>query len=241
MTNCRNCQTPLDGEYCANCGQRNVDLERPIWALVGEVVKETFELDGRTARTLTSMFRHPGILTSEFLAGRRRHYMPPLRLYLVVSISFFVVVAWVAQSGVLLDPGQDPAIDAAVQASFLSDDLPKLMFVLLPVFALFLKAAYSKRLYFDHLIFAIHLHTASYIILALMLPLEDVADQNLGLLIAQVVLFGYFVAYFVISIHRVYRSGWGSAILKSTLVLFAYMILMSIAIETTSNIRLIAD
>ena len=146
---CPNCQAPLTGVYCAACGQHNIDLERPIWSLAGELIRETFELDGRTARTLKALFRHPGLLTCEYVAGRRRHYVSPLRLYLVISIAFFVVVAWFAEDGVLLDPGQDLVRDAALQAQFLSDDLPKLMFVLLPVFALLLKAAYARRLYID--------------------------------------------------------------------------------------------
>ena len=187
------------------------------------------------------MFRHPGQLTSEFLAGRRRTYTPPLRLYLVTSISFFVIVAWLAKSGALLEPGQDPMFDAAVQAQFLSDDLPRLMFVLLPVFALLLKAMYFQRLYFDHLIFSIHLHTAGYVVLALMLPLEDVANQNVGLMIAQSILLTYFLGYLVIAVQRVYESSWLVASLKSAAVLFGYMIVVSIAIENTSNFLIIAD
>jgi hypothetical protein len=101
--------------------------------------KRLFELDGRTALTVKTLFRYPGLLTSEFLTGRRRTYTSPLRLYLVISISFLVLVTWLAQSGMLLETGQDPGFDAAVQARFLSDDLPRLMFVLLPVFALLLR------------------------------------------------------------------------------------------------------
>ena len=67
-----------------------------------DVVKETFEVDGRAAVTIKTLFRHPGKLTCEFLAGRRRMYTSPLRLYLVISISFFVLVAWLAGSGILL-------------------------------------------------------------------------------------------------------------------------------------------
>jgi hypothetical protein len=33
----------------------------------------------------------PGFLTREFLAGRRVRYLPPLRLYLVLSVLFFVI------------------------------------------------------------------------------------------------------------------------------------------------------
>lgn len=241
MPHCRNCQTRFDGEYCPACGQRNVDLERPIWSLIGEVVKETLELDGRAAQTVKTLFRHPGMLTDEFLAGRRRTYTPPLRLYLVISISFFVLVAWLAQSGILLEPGQDPGFDAAVQARFLSDDLPRLMFVLLPIFALLLKIVYGQRLYFDHLIFSIHLHSAAYVILPVMLLLEDSANRHLILLVLQAALLAYFITYFVLAVRRVYKSDWLGVLYKSAIVLFAYMIIVSVVIENTSTFKIIAD
>lgn len=241
MTHCRNCQTEIDSAYCPTCGQQDVDLERPIRSLIGDVVKETFELDGRAALTIKTLFRYPGMLTEEFLAGRRRTYTPALRLYLVISISFFVLVAWVAQSGLLLAPGQDPGFDAALQARFMSDDLPRLMFVLLPMFALLLKIVYFRRLYFDHLIFSLHLHSAAYVILAIMLPLEDLANRHTILMILQVVLLVYFGAYFVIAVHRVYQSNWLAVAWKSVVVLTGYMIVVSIAIENTSNFRIIAD
>ncbi len=241
MRECQNCRTPLDGEYCGNCGQRNVDLERPIWSLVADVIRETFEVDGRAWLTIKTLFRHPGMLTSEFLAGRRRSYTSPLRLYLVTSITFFVLVAWLAQTGALLDPGQDPGFDAAVQAGFLSDDLPRLMFVLLPLFALLLKIVCFRRLYFDHLIFSVHLHTASYVILALMLPLEEFANKNIALLAAQLVVFAYLLVYFVIAVHRVYGSSWWVAALRSVAVLYGYMMAVSLVIENTSNFLIIGD
>ena len=241
MVKCQNCENRLDGAYCGNCGQRNIDLERPIWTLVADVIKETFEIDSRAWLTIKTLFLHPGKLTSDFLAGRRRTYTPPLRLYLVISISFFVVVAWLAQSGALLEPGQDPVFDAAIQARFLTDDLPRLMFVLLPVFALLLKAAYRQNLYFDHLIFAIHLHSVGYVVLALMLPFENLASKHIVLMIMQMIFFAYFIAYFVIAMKRVYASSWFIAALKSVAVLLGYMIIVSIAIENTSSFLIIAD
>ena len=241
MTQCRNCQTTLDGSYCPNCGQKNIDLERPVIDLVANVLKETFELDGRAALTVKTLFRHPGMLTSEFLAGRRRAFTPPLRLYLVISISFFILISWLANKGLLLEPGQATGQKSADQAQFLSDDLPRLMFVLLPIFALLLKGAYRQRLYFDHLIFSIHLHSSAYVVLALMLPIEEMANTNIGLAITQVVLFGYFIAYFLLSLRRVYGSGWLVTSAKAFGILFGYMMVVSLAIETTSTFMIIAD
>jgi hypothetical protein len=241
MSHCQNCQRRLDGPYCATCGQRDIDLERPVWSLIRDIVKETFELDGRAAVTLKTLFRHPGMLTSEFLAGRRQTFTPPLRLYLVISISFFVLFAWFAQSGALLDPGQDPRFDAAVQARFLSEDLPRLMFIMLPVFALLLKIVYLRRLYFDHMIFSLHLHSAAYVILAVILSLENLSDRHTTFLISQFALFVCFLAYFLVAVRRVYQSGWLTSALKSAIVLFGYMLVVSVVIENTSNFRIIAD
>jgi hypothetical protein len=241
MPRCKNCQAGLDGAYCKSCGQRDVDLERPIWSLVGDILRETFELDGRSALTLRTLFRRPGVLTEEFLAGRRRTYTSPLRLYLAISILFFVLAAWGAQSGLLLEPGQDPGLDAAIQAGFLSEDLPRLMFVLLPVFALLLKIVYLGRLYFDHLIFSLHLHSAAYVIFAMILPFEALASRQPIPVIMQFALLGYLLVYFVMAVRRVYSSGWLTVALKSAFVLFVYGILLSVAIENTSNFLIIAD
>ena len=241
MPHCKNCQSNLDGAYCARCGQHDIDLERPIWSLLRDVLQETFELDGRTFLTIRTLFLNPGKLTHEFLAGRRRSYTSPLRLYLAISILFFIVAAWGARSGFLLEPGQDPRLDAAIQAGFLADDLPRLMFVLLPVFALLLKIAYVNRLFFDHLIFSLHLHCAAYVVLALMMPLEVIASQQTIPLIMQLLLLAYLLAYFVLAARRVYSSGWLAVIFKSAAVLFVYGILLSLAIENTSNFLIIAD
>ena len=241
MSQCRNCQAVLEDAYCSRCGQRDLDLERPIWGLIGDVLKETFEVDGRAALTVRTLFRHPGKLTAEFLAGRRRTYTSPLRLYLFVSIAFFVLVAWLARSGILVDPGQDPNFDAAVQAGFLADDLPRLMFVLLPIFALLLKIVFSDRLYFDHLIFSLHLHSAAYVLFAVMLPLEKLADRHLALLLLQVLALAAFVVSFVVALRRVYRPGWLAVAWKSVAVFFAYLMVMSIAIENTSSFLIIGD
>ena len=241
MSHCKNCQSRLEGAYCNSCGQRDVDLERPIWSLVGDILKEAFELDGRSALTVRALFLHPGRLTHEFLAGRRRSYTSPLRLYLAISILFFIVAAWGARSGYLLEPGQDPRFDAAIQAGFLADDLPRLMFLLLPVFALLMKIVYFSRLYFDHLIFSLHLHCAAYVIIALMMPLEALASRNPAALIIQLALLGYLLVYFVMAVRRVYSSGWPAIAFKSIAVLFVYGILLSVAIENTSNFLIIAD
>lgn len=241
MELCKNCAATLDGPYCHACGQRDVDLERPFLELAREILKETFDVDGRAWRTLKTLFAQPGRLTSEFLAGKRKTYTPPLRLYIFISVSFFVLMAWAASRGLLLDPAQTLEADAPRQASFMADELPRLMFLLMPVYALILKAFFRKRLYFDHLIFSVHLHSAAYVILGVMLPFEGVASHNVPAMILQVSVLAYFTAYLVISIRRVYSTTWISAAAKSLAILFAYMIIVSGLIEATSSFLILSD
>jgi len=138
-------------------------------------------------------------------------------------------------------PELDQAQDAASQAQFMSDDLPRLMFVLLPAFSLLLKIAFPSRLLFDHVIFSIHLHSAAYILLALMLPLERLANEHWLPMLAQVVLLGYFLGYFVKSIRRVYQSKWYVATMKSIAILVAYLLIMGIAIDATGSLPMLTD
>lgn len=88
---CANCHTALAGEYCSACGQRH----EPHVHTVGHFVSEAFEsishADSRLWRTLAYLLGKPGFLTREFFDGRRVRYLPPFRLYLVVSVVFFLV------------------------------------------------------------------------------------------------------------------------------------------------------
>ena len=220
--NCLNCGATLTGEYCAECGQRDIDLERPFPALAREVVEESLQLDGRAASTLFTLIRQPGELTRQYLAGRRRLYTSPLRLYLVVSVLFFLVAAGGVGQGVLLSDGQTIESHASQQAQFLADELPQLMFLLLPVFALLLKLCFRDRRYFHHLIHSLHLHTAAYLVLAMLLPLERAAENNLFLLSLQLTLFAYLLAYVVLSLRRVYAQPWGTSAGKALLIFLLY-------------------
>ena len=240
-TQCKNCDSRLAGSYCSDCGQKDLDLDRPFGELVADVARETFDLDGRAWRTLKTLFRRPGLLTSEFLAGKRRSYTPPLRLYLFISVSFFVLMAWVAGQGILLEPGQTTGADADVQARFLAEVLPRLMFLLLPAFALLLKLLLHKRLYLDHLVFSVHLHSAAYIVLVFMVPIENVAETFRPALIAQLLLLAYLVVYMVLALRRVYATNWFGAALRTVVILFAYMVLVSALIDGTSSFQIISD
>src|ERR1700733_4299672 len=90
---CLNCGAALTGRYCADCSQAaNVHVPS-----TGELVHEALEgithSDSRLWPTLYLLCFKPGMLTQEFVAGRRAAYLPPFRLYLVLSILFFLAAS----------------------------------------------------------------------------------------------------------------------------------------------------
>lgn len=90
---CLNCDAPLNGSYCGNCGQEAKDLRRPFFKLSREAVQSLFELDGRAIKTLFYLATKPGYLSREYFSGRQTRYTAPLRLFLVISVSFFLLIS----------------------------------------------------------------------------------------------------------------------------------------------------
>lgn len=89
--NCLNCGVRLRGQYCASCGQRSQSRLISLWELISDAFGDLFELDSRLWRTLVPLAIRPGHLTHDYLSGRRASYMPPFRMYLVMSLIFFVI------------------------------------------------------------------------------------------------------------------------------------------------------
>jgi hypothetical protein len=91
---CRNCGARLAGRYCSNCGQA-ADVHVPSTReLIHEVLEGLTHSDSRIWSTLGSLLLKPGKLTQEFIAGRRAAYLPPFRLYLILSVAFFLIASF---------------------------------------------------------------------------------------------------------------------------------------------------
>ena len=91
-TRCQNCGASLCGPYCSACGQRARSRTLSVWHLLQEAIGDIYHLDSRLWLTLRPLLLQPGLLTVEYLAGRRARFVPPFRLYLVVSVFLFVLV-----------------------------------------------------------------------------------------------------------------------------------------------------
>lgn len=103
---CPNCLTPLHGLFCSECGQHQSDLDRPFREIVSEGLSTFVAFDTRIGRTIGPLIRRPGMLTSEFLEGRRARYVHPFKLYFAFSLVFFLAFAFSSYSIIHTDePG----------------------------------------------------------------------------------------------------------------------------------------
>jgi hypothetical protein len=96
---CPNCGTRVSDRFCPGCGQRNAERIVSVRRMLREQVEDQLSLEGRLPRTLATLVRRPGALTSEYAAGRIARYVPPLRLYLAASLLFFFTLSLVADFG----------------------------------------------------------------------------------------------------------------------------------------------
>ena len=125
MPECLNCGAHSRGQYCAQCGQRGQSRLISLWELVRDAFGDLFELDSRLWKTLVPLLAKPGLLTHDYLQGRRARYMPPFRMYLVLSLLFFLVAFFNPREtfGIFYEPQAAEESDAGQDATE-SDEAP---------------------------------------------------------------------------------------------------------------------
>ncbi len=93
--NCASCGARLSGPWCAACGER---ARKPGEVGLGEYFSELIEaltnLEGRFWRSFRALLFRPGLLTTEYMAGRRVNWMRPLHLFLLINLAYFLLSNW---------------------------------------------------------------------------------------------------------------------------------------------------
>jgi hypothetical protein len=255
---------------------------------VAEFASEAFEsithADSRLWRTLWLLISKPGFLTKEFIEGRRAQFLPPFRLYLVLSVLLFLVIALVSDSEVA--PTSSPAGEGAILPKKLSDgrvapitqapaeskeerahrvcenaqyefpktwipklkevcrkvvvddghafaeamthNIPRALFLLIPLLALVMRAMYWRRYYVEHLLFFMHNHAFTFVLFTVCVLVLSVTSSSASALVALlflVILF-YPPLYTYKAMRRVYAQGRWVTRLKFSVLTLSYVTLM---------------
>lgn len=256
--------------------------------IIGESFLDYFHFDSKLFRTLRPLIFKPGQLTMEFMTGKRKSFVEPFKLFLVISVIYFLLlplnkesapepefsgnsgnshlrvntgkpnnITYTLQGISLSSEGQDTIrkevdtigmkryIDKHFAKSgwgsklfikqvlkimlysgqsfksVLEHTASKMIFLLIPVFALLLKLCYlrSKRLYFEHLIFSLHIHAFVFFLLFIALLIEFLVPVKMIILILIFLLYLYF------ALKRNYQEPVGKTLWKLFQVVLLYCII----------------
>lgn len=116
---CRNCGAALGSplpKFCPACGQETRLRPPTLLEFAQQFGGAYLATEGALWRTLKLLLLKPGALTLEYLRGRRRHFVLPLRLYLTVSVLVLLLLRAVAT--VSLGPGAEKTPTPAAQRTF---------------------------------------------------------------------------------------------------------------------------
>ncbi len=335
---CLNCGYSLEREenYCPNCGQENDQKVKPLGVFIKDFILEIVALDTRLFRSVKPFLFRPGRLTRLYLQGKRKDYIPPIRLYLIVSFFYFFLFSlFVTNQAEFMDKDsgikslreqileedkknkalaeksvpdstkdkQSPKVvpdtlaqdstqtksskkevkkyrvnvtafgydvDEIVRLSVLKgmdeeeildslalapnlvnrvmiqqtlklsgatpkeiikrffDEIPIVMFFLIPMFALFLRILYFRRRYVMHLIFALHLHSFYFLAFGLIILWVNLLNFGEGWFSGILSLVLIFYTYK--SFRNVYEQSRLLTLFKLWLLSFLYIMLLSLGL-----------
>jgi hypothetical protein len=269
---CANCGHAFGSpppNFCPHCGQESRVRAPRLMEFVQQFGGAYFSTEGALWRTLKLLLLKPGELTRRYLAGQRKHYVLPLRLYLTVSLLALIVLRTMANFNINIGAGfegldlrkgeysivqfGDSGGAGIKDGKFFCNQMPQwfctrlqrrldvdpqglkreaqalserfvsnlgaAMFVMVPLYALWLKLLYwNRRLrYTEHLVFALHLHTFWFMALLLTLP-----DQQILAFVAMasVPLYGF------MALKRVYGGGFWWRLLRVGVISLLYLVML---------------
>ena len=227
---CLNCGTALAGDFCHRCGQKSTPPVLPARALLAGAADDLLSWDARLVRTLRALLLRPGWLTREYLAGRRVDHVPPFRLYLLVSAANLALATVLKANRFFFFSAQPGAGNERVIAW-----LPRVMFLALPAFAGILALVYRRRYFAEHLVFALHFHSAAFILATLHLllvaprmgippwlaPAARVLDGAIPIAL---------FVYLYLALRRVYGRSHPATAASLAVVLAGYALVLSAAV-----------
>jgi hypothetical protein len=91
---CSNCGYKFKDadNYCPKCGQKNHEIKIPLKHLIEEFLESSLHLDTKIFNTIKLLLFSPGQLSKDYNDGKRVKYISPVRLYVIISFLFFLII-----------------------------------------------------------------------------------------------------------------------------------------------------
>jgi hypothetical protein len=304
-TDCLNCGTEVKGHYCAECGQPNYEPRESFRHILTHFITDYLHLDDKFFSSLKYLLFYPGSLTNEYNAGKRAKYVHPFRLYIFITIVFFIVQSVNSNSNrakdnpikidstsidttannlysikdtiafnkgdIELQQDFEAVSDTSLEQYLARQDslpedqrdgfirryfnkktliaeqndfdfskeinttfrknIPKMMFLILPIFALILSVFFRKKklFYVEHFYHSVYLHSFFYLYMLTFSLISYVLPIDWKVYITVISLTGLFV-YLYKSLIKVYEENAVFTLIKILFILILYFIALLILV-----------
>jgi len=100
---CPNCEKQLKGDmnFCPSCGQENHIKRVSMKMLFSDFFTTYFTVDSKLLKSLKYLLIKPSFLSLEYLDGKIEAYLRPIRLYIFISFSFFLLLSITSSNDLL--------------------------------------------------------------------------------------------------------------------------------------------
>ena len=93
---CQNCGEELrvGTRFCPFCGQKKIRKEDYTFKrMLKESIFDFFHIDAKLFSSLFPLLFRPGYITNQWLAGKHMKYFKPFKMFLIISILYFVLAS----------------------------------------------------------------------------------------------------------------------------------------------------
>jgi hypothetical protein len=190
---CPSCCQSSPGRFCSACGEdKRRNKNYSLVGHLGEAFKVVTNIESGFFRSFSALITRPGLLTSEYFAGRRKPYLKPLQLFLFCNIIFFFVQSYtrfntlstplyvhthqLPYSGYAREKVNKVILERGItfkeyQARFdatIENQSKTLVVLMIPMFALLLQVLYWRagRYFVEHVVFSIHFFSCFLLLLS---------------------------------------------------------------------------
>ena len=91
MKSCFNCGHNTSEHFCPSCGQKRIEKRLSIGDIIRDGLSFMFSLESPLWHTFVMLFKNPGRLSREFIAGKRKYYYKPFQYFIFTVLLYFVV------------------------------------------------------------------------------------------------------------------------------------------------------
>lgn len=229
---CLNCSSSNANEtkYCTNCGQQ-FHYDDTVKGFLMHFLSDYFTFDSKIFKSYYPLLFKPGYLTIEYLQGKRTKYIPPLRMYIFLSIVLFIVwqLGVVENSTVQISTG----IADMDWDRFFSNYMPKIFFLLLPFFAIIIQLFHrnSSSKFIIDFIFSIHFQSFIFLILIVYAGISAILRKSDNIHINKYLAISisiYAFYYLWKALYEVYGDSKLKTLLKEFGILILYLLILII-------------